>query len=404
MIPLVKPYIAPASELLPAIQKVLYSGYIAEGEKVYRFEEELGNFIGNRKILALNSGTAALHIALSILEVGSGDEVISTPMTAEPTNTTIALTGAKIVWGDVDASTGLLDPKSVYEKITERTKAIMLVHYAGMICDMDAFNKISEETGVPVIEDSAHCFGGRYNGKVIGSNSRFTCYSFQAIKQMTTVDGGAIAFQNDEDLNAARKLRWFGLDKRVPRLQNDIVKAGFKNGMNNVTAVQKEIDAMGYNTWSATELLENVKEQMAMIQAVLGGIGAISFLVAAIGISNTMVMSTYERTREIGIMKVLGCKLSNIMTLFLLEAAIIGLCGGILGIGFSYGVSAILNYFSASGALSGIGAGDGMPISVIPLWLAICGAIFSTLIGLISGFYPALRATRLSALEAIKNE
>ena len=174
--------------------------------------------------------------------------------------------------------------------------------------------------------------------------------------------------------------------------------------MNNVTAVQKEIDAMGYNTWSATELLENVKEQMAMIQAVLGGIGAISFLVAAIGISNTMVMSTYERTREIGIMKVLGCKLSNIMTLFLLEAAIIGLCGGILGIGFSYGVSAILNYFSASGALSGIGAGDGMPSSVIPLWLAICGAIFSTLIGLISGFYPALRATRLSALEAIKNE
>ena len=84
MIPLVKPYIAPASELMPAIQNVLYSGYIAEGETVYKFEEELGGFIGNQRILALNSGTAALHIALSILEVGSGDEVISTPMTAEP--------------------------------------------------------------------------------------------------------------------------------------------------------------------------------------------------------------------------------------------------------------------------------------------------------------------------------
>lgn len=236
MIPLVKPYIAPPSEMMPAVEQILYSGYIAEGEAVYQFEEDLGAFIENPKVLALSSGTAALHIALSLLGVGPGDEVISTPMTAEPTNTTIALTGAKIVWGDVDADTGLLDPDSVREKITERTKVIMLVHYAGMVCDMDEFNKISKETGIPIIEDSAHCFGGRYNGKIIGSNSRFTCYSFQAIKQMTTVDGGAIAFLNDEDMDAARKLRWFGLDKRVPRLENDIKRAGFKYGMNNVTA------------------------------------------------------------------------------------------------------------------------------------------------------------------------
>ena len=222
--------------MMPAIEKVLYSGYIAEGEAVYKFEEELGKYIGNSKLLVFNSGTAALHIALSVLGIGKGDEVISTPMTAEPTNTTITLTGAKIVWGDVDVNTGLLDPKSVRKKITEKTKAIMLVHYAGMVCDMDEFNKISKESGIPLIEDSAHCFGGKYNGKIIGSNSRFSCYSFQAIKQMTTVDGGAIAFQNIEDLNAARKLRWFGLDKRVSRLENDITKAGFKYGMNNVTA------------------------------------------------------------------------------------------------------------------------------------------------------------------------
>lgn len=236
MIPLVKPYIAPADEMMPAIEKVLYSDYIAEGESVYQFEDELGKFLGNSRILVLNSGTAALHIALTILGIGVGDEVISTPMTAEPTNTTIALTGAKIVWGDVDADTGLLDPESVREKITEKTKAIMLVHYAGMVCNMDEFNKISEETGIPIIEDSAHCLGGKYNGKVVGSNSRFTCYSFQAIKQMTTVDGGAITFLNDKDLAAGRKLRWFGLDKKVPRLENDITKVGFKYGMNNVTA------------------------------------------------------------------------------------------------------------------------------------------------------------------------
>lgn len=236
MIPLVKPYISPKEEMLPEIEKILYSGYIAEGEAVYKFEDKLRVFLDNPRVLALNSGTAALHIALTILDIKAGDEVISTPMTAEPTNTTIALTGAKIVWGDVDAGTGLLDPKSVRQKITEKTKAIMLVHYAGMVCDMDEFNRISQETGIPVIEDSAHCLGGRYNNKTIGSNSRFTCFSFQAIKQMTTVDGGMIAFQNDEDMQAARKLRWFGLDKKVSRLENDIKKAGFKYGMNNVTA------------------------------------------------------------------------------------------------------------------------------------------------------------------------
>jgi ABC-type antimicrobial peptide transport system permease subunit len=174
--------------------------------------------------------------------------------------------------------------------------------------------------------------------------------------------------------------------------------------MNNVTSVQQEINDLGYGTWSSTELLDDVKEQMGMIQAVLGGIGAVAFLVAAIGISNTMVMSTYERTREIGIMKVLGCKLSNIMLLFLLEAAIIGLAGGVLGIGFSMGVSALLNYFSSSGVLAMFSMGDGVPISVIPVWLIVCGIGFSTLVGLLSGMYPAWRATRLPALDAIKNE
>ena len=236
MIPLVKPYIAPKEKMMPEIEKILYSGYIAEGEAVYQFEKEFGEYIGNPNVLVLQSGTAALHIALLLLGVGIGDEVISTPMTAEPTNTTIAITGAKVVWADVDAKTGLLDPVSVRSKITEKTKAIMLVHYAGMVCDMDEFNKISKEYNIPIIEDTAHALGSKYNGKIIGSNSRFTCFSFQAIKQMTTIDGGAIAFNNPEDIEPARRLRWFGLDKKVPRLQNDIKIAGYKYGMNNVNA------------------------------------------------------------------------------------------------------------------------------------------------------------------------
>lgn len=236
MIPLVKPYIAPREEMMTAIEKTLYSGYIAVGEDVDRFEAEFGEYIGNPNVLSLNSGTAALHIALLLLGIGEGDEVISTAMTAEPTNTTIALTGARIVWADVDADTGLLDPESVRSKITEHTKAIMLVHYAGMVCDMDKFNKISEEYGIPVIEDTAHALGSRYCGKPVGSNSRYTCYSFQAIKHMTTVDGGAISFKDAGEMADARKLRWFGLDKKVSRLENDIKRAGYKYGMNNVNA------------------------------------------------------------------------------------------------------------------------------------------------------------------------
>ncbi|MBR2404093.1 MAG: DegT/DnrJ/EryC1/StrS family aminotransferase [Clostridia bacterium] len=236
MIPLVKPYIADRCKMMPAIEQILYSGYIAEGEAVYKFEKEFGDYIGNPNVLVLSSGTAALHIALLLLDVGKGDEIISTAMTAEPTNTTIAITGAKVVWADVDEKTGLLDPESVRRKITPRTKAIMLVHYAGMVCDMDEFNKISKEYNIPIIEDTAHALGSKYDGKIIGSNSRFTCYSFQAIKQMTTVDGGAIAFRDEADVAAARKLRWFGLDKKVSRLENDITRAGYKYGMNNVTA------------------------------------------------------------------------------------------------------------------------------------------------------------------------
>mgnify|MGYP002802732957 FL=1 len=236
MIPLVKPYIAPREEMMPAIEDILYSGYIAMGAAVDTFENGFGNYIENPNLLALNSGTAALHIALLLLNIGPGDEVISTPMTAEPTNTTIALTGAKIVWGDVDPLTGLLDPESVRSKITERTKAIMLVHYAGMVCDMDRFNKLSRETGIPVIEDAAHALGSRYNGKPIGSNSPFTCFSLQAIKHMTTVDGGVLSVTDPAWLPDARRLRWFGLDKRVSRLENDIKRAGYKYGMNNVNA------------------------------------------------------------------------------------------------------------------------------------------------------------------------
>jgi perosamine synthetase len=236
MIPIVKPYLPEPSELMPAIKETLYSGYIAEGEKVYEFEKIFGEYINNSYSLSLNSGTAALHIALLCAGVGIGDEVISTVLTAEPTNITIKLVGAKIVWADVEANTGLLDPKSVREKITSKTKAIMLVHYAGMVCDMDEFNKISKEFNIPIIEDAAHALGAMYNGLPIGSNSEYTTFSLQAIKHMTTVDGGFLSVKTQEKCNQGRLLRWFGLDKKIPRLENDVKVPGYKYHMNNINA------------------------------------------------------------------------------------------------------------------------------------------------------------------------
>jgi len=236
MIPLIRPFIPNRDVLMPRLEQILYSGYIAEGEAVAEFEKTLAEILGNPYCVALNSGTAALHIALRLIGVGPGDEVISTALTAEPTNTTIVLTGAKVVFADVDIETGLISPAAIEGCITPNTKAIMVVHYAGMVCDMHKINTISAKYDIPVIEDAAHAFMSKFNGQHIGNNSNYTCFSFQAIKHFTTVDGGLLCLKNETDYLRAKKLRWFGLDKKVPRLQSDITEAGFKYHMNNVNA------------------------------------------------------------------------------------------------------------------------------------------------------------------------
>lgn len=236
MIPLVKPFMPPREVLMPEIEKILYSGYIATGQAVEDFENDFKKYIGNQDMLSLHSGTDALHIAFILAGVKPGDEVISTPMTAEPTNTAIAMMGAKVVWGDVDPRNGLLDPESVKSLISDKTKAIVFVDYAGMVCDINAYRNIYEQTGVPFIEDAAHALGSKYDGKMTGCNAPYTIFSLQAIKHMTTVDGGFLAMQNTVELDRARRLRWFGLDKKRSRLENDITEVGYKYAMNNVNA------------------------------------------------------------------------------------------------------------------------------------------------------------------------
>ena len=169
------------------------------------------------------------------------------------------------------------------------------------------------------------------------------------------------------------------------------------DSIENVAEVQNTINSMGYQASSNAEWVEATQAQYRNVQLVLGGIGAVSLLVAAIGITNTMMMSIYERTKEIGIMKVLGCDLRNIQMLFLLEAAYIGLIGGAVGLGFSYGISALINRVVQS-------MGNAMTLSYIPPWLALLSLAFAILVGMISGFFPSLRAMRLSPLAAIRSE
>lgn len=236
MIPIVKVAMPSKSALMPALETVLYSGMIAEGESVYQFEAEFNRKFGLQRSLAMSSGTGALHAALTLAGVGQGDEVISTPMTAEPTNTSILYNGAKVVWADIDPASGNMCPDSVRECVTSRTKAIVCVHYAGYPARLAELKQIADDHGIALIEDCAHALGASYQGQPIGTIGNYGIYSFQAIKHMTTVDGGLLTFADDTQMEAAKKFRWFGMLKGVPRTEIDITSVGYKYNMNNVNA------------------------------------------------------------------------------------------------------------------------------------------------------------------------
>lgn len=180
----------------------------------------------------------------------------------------------------------------------------------------------------------------------------------------------------------------------------------------NTQDILETVNSMGYQGYSDVQYIQQMQDQAQRSQLLLGGIGAISLIVAAIGIANTMMMSIYERTKEIGVFKVLGCSLGNIRNLFLLESGFIGLIGGIFGVILSYGLSYAINTSTSGeggGLLGGMmgmgmGMGDGQKLSIIPVELALAALVFGVIVGMLSGLMPALRAMRLSPLEAIRTQ
>lgn len=226
----------PADVDAPLLE-TLHSGHITQGSKVDEFEKALSVKAGTTYVLTVNSGTTALSLALRLANVGPGDEVISTPMTCIATNVPIATAGAKIVWADVHPDTGLIDPDDVQKKITKHTKAIMAVDWSGIPADYDTLREVAD--GIPVISDAAHSFGSVYKGRRTGTLADFTAFSFQAIKTITTGDGGALTCKNPDDYERGKRLRWFGIDRDNTtqfRGQLDVPEAGFKWHMNDINA------------------------------------------------------------------------------------------------------------------------------------------------------------------------
>jgi len=221
-----------SDDIADYILPVLKSGYVAQGPKVDEFENKLWEILKTKtKPVTVNSGTTAIDLALELCDVGYGDEVISTPMTCFATQIGAIHRGAKIRWADVDPLTGLIDPESVKSLITNKTKAIIAVNWAGRLPDYN----ILKSFGIPVVEDAAHCWGSLPEDIERGD---YICYSFQAIKFLTTSDGGIVVCPEDKE-KKARTLRWFGLDRDNNedfRYRQNIKHAGFKYHMNDVAA------------------------------------------------------------------------------------------------------------------------------------------------------------------------
>jgi dTDP-4-amino-4,6-dideoxygalactose transaminase len=237
-IPLFKVFM-PESVMDP-LKATLMSGFIGEGPRVSEFEKALSVRLDTPNALTVNSGTSGLQLALRLAGVEQGDEVITTPLTCTATNWPILAQGAIPVWADVDENTANIDSRTIEALITPRTKAIMVVHWGGCPVDLDDIWAIAKRHNLKVIEDAAHAFGSTYRGKHVGTQSDFGVFSFQAIKHMTTVDGGLVVVNNEADYVRGRLLRWYGIDRQSPRAdfrcEDDILEWGLKFHMNDVAA------------------------------------------------------------------------------------------------------------------------------------------------------------------------
>lgn len=257
IIPLFKVFMSPSAG--DEVKKILYSGFIGQGQQVELFETELKKFLNCPHLATTNNGTSALHLAIHLLKnpsvydecnywpgIEDGDEILTTALTCTASNFPILANNINLKWVDIDPTTLNMDLDDLERKITPKTKAIIVVHWGGYPNDLNRLKKIQENCKklygyCPVIiEDGAHSFGSKYDGKFLGNHGNMVMYSFQAIKHITTIDGGILTLPDLEKEKRAKLLRWYGIDRNDNRkdfrCEADIKEWGFKFHMNDVCA------------------------------------------------------------------------------------------------------------------------------------------------------------------------
>ncbi len=242
MITLFWPYVSPRTADILA--EVLKTRWIGQGPRVEALEKKFEAQFNIPQAVAVNSCTSAIHLALILSGVRDGDEVITTPMTCSATNIPILYCRAKAVFADVQPETLNIDPQSIARNITPKTKAILAVHWGGQPCDMAPIHDIARKRKISVIEDAAHALGATYQEKSVGAISDFTCFSFQAVKQITSGDGGMLTTLRPEEAQHARVLRWYGMDRNSKESFYDkhrITEIGYKYHMNDIVATMLSV-------------------------------------------------------------------------------------------------------------------------------------------------------------------
>ena len=280
-----------SEDVLKPVNDVLMSGYIGQGPKVDEFEGILQGHVGNPHLVTLNSATSALHLAAFLAKkpepadnwpgIEDGDEVLTTALTCTATNFPMLANNMRLKWVDVDTETCNMDLDDLESKITAKTKLILFVHWGGYPVDLDRVKAIVDRAEQRlgfrpmVIEDCAHAYGTRYKNELLGNHGNMACFSLQAIKHFTTVDGGFLTLPNQELYRRSKLLRWYGIDRDAPkedfRCEADIEEWGFKFHMNDVCAT------IGIHNFPHMErLVQGFKDNSAWYDSALEGVEGVT--------------------------------------------------------------------------------------------------------------------------------
>lgn len=272
MVPLYKPYVPE----VPEIESILHSGQLAAGKYTIEFEKKLKNFFCEGNVLATSTFNTAISVAIAVCGFESGDEVIASPMACLASTQPYATAGLKIIWADIDPHMGTLDPDSVKEKITKRTRGIIHNHFCGYPGYIDEINRLGKEEGVVVIDDGIECFGTTYKGKLIGNcGTDVSVFSFNPVRMLTTVDGGAVIFHEEAAYKQGVLVRDCGIDRTAFRDEMgeidprcDITVQGYSATLSNVNAY------IGIQQFlSLSERLQKQRENAAKWDMRITGLG-----------------------------------------------------------------------------------------------------------------------------------